>query len=68
MTLRPQKFLNVIYRWALQRIDPEKREQWEFDLDAPLPWEKADRAPTQEQLEREGQDFLNFMQQVNGAR
>jgi hypothetical protein len=51
----------------VKRIDPEKREQWEFDLDAPLPWQK-DRAPSQEQLDREGADFLNFMNQFNAGQ
>jgi hypothetical protein len=62
-----QRFLNIVYTWAVKRIDPEKREQWEFDLDAPLPW-SANQEPSQEQLDREGMDFLNFMNQVNAGK
>lgn len=66
MALRPQKFINVIYAWAVPRIDPEKREQWEYDLDAPLPW-AVNQEPSAEQAEREGQDFMSFMQQFNAG-
>lgn len=65
LSLHPQKLLNIVRWWGLERIEPDKREQWEFDLDSPLPWE-TDREPSPEQLEREGQDFMNFMTSFNG--
>jgi len=30
-----------VFAWALQYVDPERREQWVKDLDAPFPWEKT---------------------------
>jgi hypothetical protein len=60
------KFLNVVHKWALERIDPEKHPEWEAMMDEPLPWQ-INRGPSQEQLEREGEDFMAFMNQVNGG-
>lgn len=67
MALSPQKFLDTVYVWAIKRLDPEKREQWEAEMDAPLPWQ-INKAPSQEQIEEEGQDFMNFMNQINAQR
>lgn len=52
-----------MYVWALERLEPDKREEWIMLLDEPLPW-AVEKAPSPEQLEREGADFMNFMHQM----
>jgi len=46
----------------VKRIDPEKREEWEMGLYEPLPGRK----PTPAQIEKEGEDFMNFMSSLGG--
>lgn len=66
MLVPPRKFLSVVYAWAVERIPGEKREQWEFDLDAPLPGREA-KEPSEEDLQREFDDFSNFMNSVKAG-
>lgn len=57
----PHRFLNFVYAWCVERIDPEKREDWERMLEAPLPgMEKA--KPTEVMIEAEGASFMALMQ------
>jgi hypothetical protein len=60
------RFLNCVYTWCLARLDPEKREEWDAMLMAPLdPSKKA--KPTDAQIEAEGADFMALMgQQMPG--
>lgn len=45
-------------------LPPEKREQWDADLTAPLPWEKASEVkPSEAQVEAEGAMFMAAMAQ-----
>lgn len=64
--LPSHKFLSVVFKWCLDRIEHDKLEGWIVALNEPLPW-MMDRGPSPEQLEREGNDFMNFMNQVNGG-
>ena len=57
--------MNFIYTWCLDRVDPEKREEWEMQLDLPLPGEE-DREPSEAVLEMEGQNFMAAMMQAGG--
>jgi hypothetical protein len=59
--LPPHRFLNCVYKWCLDRIDPEKVEDWEMMLSAPLPGEKPAK-PTESELEAEGAAFMQMMQ------
>jgi hypothetical protein len=52
--------MNFVYAWCVERIPPEKREQWEIDLAAPLPGQER-AAPTPFQAETEGADFMATM-------
>lgn len=56
------QFLNYVYAWCVERLDPEKREEWEMGLADPLPG----REPSPAQIEREGEDFMNFMSTMGG--
>lgn len=52
--------MNCVYGWCVERIDPEKREEWDMMLSAALPGqEKAE--PTEQQMEQEGADFMAAM-------
>jgi len=52
--------MNLVFAWCVERIDPEKREQWEAQLVEPLPGqEKA--PPTPFQAEDEAADFMATM-------
>lgn len=55
--LGPRKFLNCIYAWCVERINPDYREQWEADLVAPLPGQEK-KAASEAQVEQEGADFM----------
>lgn len=61
----PAKFLNAVYVWCLERIEPEKLEQWLFQLSAPLPGEEDKVSETTQEVE--GDAFMNAMSLVNGA-
>ena len=47
-----RQLLNFVYSWAIQRVDPEKVEQWITDLNAPY-WS---RKPTPATAERRAQE------------
>lgn len=56
----PHRFMNLIYGWCVERVQPEKREEWEMMLETPLPGlEKAE--PTPFQAEDEAADFMATM-------
>lgn len=55
--LRPDRFCNLIYAWAVERV--EDRERFDFDLNAPMPGQV--RQPSEAELEREGADFMSFL-------
>jgi hypothetical protein len=49
--------MNLVYGWCVERIDPEKREEWDVMLTDPLPGrEKA--APAPFQVEQEAESFM----------
>lgn len=35
------RYVALTYAWAIERVDPEKIEDWEFDLVDLLPWQDA---------------------------
>lgn len=56
---RPSRFLNCVYTWCLERIPPDKREQWEMMLEAPLPGKE--KVVTERQLELESEGFMGLL-------
>lgn len=56
----PHRFLNCVYAWCLDRIAPDKLEEWIHMLYQPLPGAKPAQV-TEAQAEVEGQSFMNFM-------
>jgi hypothetical protein len=58
------RLLNYIYTQARRNADSEDREQFDILLASPLPGSAQKRVVTDTELEREGDDFMNFMQAV----
>lgn len=63
LSLRVDRFLNVVYAWCVVRVKEGDREMFEAQLDMPLDGEE----PTEEQLEDEGAGFMAAMQQLTGG-
>ena len=38
---RPRRFGNLVYAWAIERVEPEKLEEWQADLIDLLPWQDS---------------------------
>jgi hypothetical protein len=67
LLLPPHRFLNRVFAYFVGRIDPEKREEWEMSLDAPLPGESAAAAlPSPATVEAEGEAFMAAFGQFSG--
>lgn len=67
--LPPHRFCNAVYAWCVQHMTPEKREEWDFMLNAPLPGHEQ-AAPTETVIEAEGEAFMAVMamnEQVTGG-
>lgn len=60
MDLPPHRFMNLVFAWCVERIEPEKREQWEMMLTEPLPGMET-APPTPIEAEQEGMDFMSTM-------
>jgi hypothetical protein len=63
LELRLDRFLNHIYYWVTSRLDKEKREQFDFELDMPLDGEgpKAIVAATPAQIAEENDAITAIM-------
>jgi len=56
MLLPLDRFLNAIYMWCVQRIEPDKLDQWRSQLWGPIPG----RAVTQATVEQDLEQFAAF--------
>lgn len=65
LRLPVHRFLNYVYAWCVARIDPEKLEQWHWELNQPLPG--RERVITDAQAEEEGQGFMDLMMGMRGG-
>ena len=59
------RFLNFVYAWAIERIPPDKIEEWMHMLNQPLSGREA--KPTEDELEADGASFMAAMQTLKGA-
>lgn len=41
LSLKPWKFISLVYAWCIERVDPDKLEDWIADLDDLLPWQDS---------------------------
>lgn len=59
---RPSRFCGLVYGWCVRNMDPERREQFDYNLAAPLPG--FEKAPVTDHIaEVEGQAFMAAMMQ-----
>lgn len=42
LRLSPSRFLNLVYAWCVERMDPEKLDEWNAELLELLPWQDSD--------------------------
>lgn len=57
----------MVFAWCVGLIHPDKREEWLYQLEAPLPWEDAKKAaPSETDLQKESDMFMDLMQSVKG--
>jgi hypothetical protein len=52
--------MNLVYGWCVKYMDPEKREEWQAMLEAPLPGQERAK-PTPFTAAQEGADFMAAM-------
>jgi hypothetical protein len=55
MVLPVDRFLNAMYVWCMNRIEPEKQDRWLHELNLPLPGR-----PVPVDTEAEMDDFASF--------
>jgi hypothetical protein len=57
LSLPVDRFLNLVYAWSASRVAPDRYEQWEKEMDDPLPGERVSvtREPTEAELDTEGE-------------
>lgn len=60
--LPAHRFLNCVYAWCLDRVPPDKAEEWIIMLNEPLQG-RAKKEPSDMEAQIEGESFMNFMAQ-----
>lgn len=58
-----RKFCSLVLGWCQKHIDPEKWDEWMFQMDAPLPGEKPTAKATDAELEADREAFLAAQRQ-----
>jgi hypothetical protein len=48
MRERPWKFGALVYAWCIERVDPDKLDEWHTDLNDLLDWQDADSSAAEE--------------------
>lgn len=62
---KPSRFIRLVYAWFLQRIDPEKRDEFDMELAEMMPWQSTD---TDAAIDIESESFAAFMNSSGGGR
>ena len=60
---RPFRFCGLVYGWCVRNMDPDRREQFDADLAAPLPGQETKAHVSEMVAEIEGQAFMAAMAQ-----
>ena len=61
LRMKAHRLANLTYAWAIERVAPDKLEEWERDMNDLLPWQDSD-SETAEQIESES-FFANYNNQ-----
>lgn len=48
LLLPMSEFAGHIYSWAVERVEHDKLEEWEWEMNDLLPWQDADSAAAEE--------------------
>ena len=48
LRLRPHRYLNFVYAWAIERVPYDKLDDWKAELVDLLPWQDASSAAAEE--------------------
>lgn len=65
MRLPMHRFVNHIYAWCIERVQPDQREEWEMMMRQPLPGTAREK-PSPFTEEEEAQGFMALMAQTAG--
>lgn len=60
---RPHMLLNLVYAWCIERIPPDKLDEWISDLHDLLPWQDSTSSAAEE---LESASFMNMMAKGQG--
>lgn len=63
LKVSPRKFVNLVFAWWLEHIDPAKYEERMQDLQEPLPWQDSTSLAAEE---IESDSFLALMAAQEG--
>lgn len=62
LRLKPHRFANLVYAWAVERVAHDDLADWENDLIELLPWQDAD---SEAGAELESDSFMSMMNGTN---
>ena len=61
---KPHRFANLVYTWCLERVDPDKLDEWKAELVELLPWQNGD---SEAAIARESESFYALMAAGGGG-
>ena len=60
---KPYRFANLVYAWAIERVEHDKLDEWLSDLNDLLPWQDAD---SEAAAQLESESFLAMQAKGGG--
>lgn len=54
----PARFVGLVYAWCVERVPHDKIEEWERDLQEPLPWQDSE---SESSIQAESDSFMAMM-------
>lgn len=60
---RPHRLLNLVYSWCIERVEPDKLDEWIVELNDLLPWQSV---ASEAAVNLESESFLAM--QAKGGR
>lgn len=54
----PHEYLNMVYAWCIERVDPEGLDDWITELGDLLPWQDTN---SEAAVDLESASFMNMM-------
>ena len=63
LRLRPHRFLNLVYTWCVERLEPDKLDDWHAELVDLLPWQDSN---SEAAINLESESFLAMQAKGGG--